>query len=172
MYKETFPIRVYLIRQQSEKKMKSEMREISPNFKCIAYESTNRNHDDDQKKLGEEDRKKQHFLFYLKSKFFDCFCDDWNIFVDQVCETCFPFMTFLFCVQILIWKQKKNNACKDLRTFKAIKKEINREICQKLSTKQLGSKQKRSSFTFLWLIATILCLINQSLRWIPSTNIT
>ena len=133
---------------------------------------TNRNHDDDQKKLGEEDRKKQHFLFYLKSKFFDCFCDDWNIFVDQVCETCFPFMTFLFCVQILIWKQKKNNACKDLRTFKAIKKEINREICQKLSTKQLGSKQKRSSFTFLWLIATILCLINQSLRWIPSTNIT
>ena len=96
-------------------------------------------------------------FFYLESKFFDCFCDDWNIFV---CETCFPFMTFLFCVYTNPnLKTKKNNACKDLRTFKAIKKEINREICQKLSTKQLGSKQKRSSFTFLWLIATILCLI-------------
>ena len=128
---------------------------------------TNRNHDDDQKKLGEEDRKATFpFLspieiFWLLLRWLEHFRRSslWNLF---------SFYDFSFFVQILIWKQKKNNACKDLRTFKAIKKEINREICQKLSTKQLGSKQKRSSFTFLWLIATILCLINQSLHWIPT----
>ena len=148
------------------KKMKSEMREISPNFKCIAYESKSRWR---PKKIRWRRSKKATFpflspikIFWLLLRWLEHFRRSslWNLF--SFCD-----FSFLYTVPNLKTK-KKNNACKDLRTFKAIKKEINREICQKLSTKQLGSKQKRSSFTFLWLIATILCLINQSLHWIPT----
>ena len=70
MYKGAFPIRVYLIRQQREK-MKSEMREISPNFKCIAYESKITM--TTKKELGEEDQKSNVSFFYLKSKFLIAF---------------------------------------------------------------------------------------------------
>ena len=119
MCKGTFPIRVYLIRQQSEKKWSQRWEKFPPILNALL---TNRNHDDDQKKLGEEDRKKQHFLFYLQSKFFDCFCDDWNIFVDQVCETCFPFMTFLFLCTNPNLKTKKKQCLQRFAYFQSHKK--------------------------------------------------
>ena len=86
------------------KKMKSEMREISPNFKCIAYESKSRWR---PKKIRWRRSKKATFpflspieIFWLLLRWLEHFRRSslWNLF---------SFYDFSFFVQILIWKQKK-----------------------------------------------------------------
>ena len=86
------------------KKMKSEMREISPNFKCIAYESKSRWR---PKKIRRRRSKKATFPFLSPIKIFWLLLRWLEHFRRSSLWNLFSFYDFSFFVQILIWKQKK-----------------------------------------------------------------